>query len=91
MNIENPAFDYDKKQHNYSTIRQTDPRIQQYVNQSLIHMRTIVNIGAGTGSYEPDDKYVVSVEPSETMRSKRLEFGKNPAIHAKADSLPFDD
>ena len=90
MNIKNPAFDYDGKNHNYSAIRKADPRIAQYIGRSLADCKTILNIGAGTGSYEPEEKYVVAVEPSSVMRSKRLAIGRNPAVNAKADKLPFD-
>jgi ubiquinone/menaquinone biosynthesis C-methylase UbiE len=51
----------------------------------------VLNIGAGTGSYEPVDKYVIAVEPSSVMRAKRLALGRSPAVNAKADDLPFDD
>ena len=48
-------------------------------------------VGAGAGSYEPSDKYVIAVEPSGAMRAQRVKAGKVPAINAKADNLPFDD
>jgi SAM-dependent methyltransferase len=91
MEITNPAFDYDRKKHEYSTVRRADPRIHSYVLSGLSGMHTVINVGAGTGSYEPHDRYVASVEPSEKMRLKRLELGRHPAIDAFADSLPFDD
>ncbi|HKY53688.1 MAG TPA: class I SAM-dependent methyltransferase [Anaerolineales bacterium] len=91
MKITNPAFDYDRKNHNYSEIRKADPRIGMYIQWSLKTCDTVLNVGAGTGSYEPDDKYVIAVEPSYVMRAKRLDLGRNPAINAKADNLPFDD
>ena len=90
MKIENPAFDYDKLGQKYSGHRQTDPRIAQYVFAALADAKTVLNVGAGTGSYEPPDKYVVAVEPSIVMRSQRIQNGKIPAINAKADNLPFD-
>ncbi len=91
MKIENPAFDYDTFGQKYSSIRQTDPRIAAYVNIELNGAKTVLNIGAGAGSYEPTDKYVIAVEPSITMRQQRLSKNKFPAINAKADHLPFDD
>ncbi len=91
MKIENPAFDYDAFGQKYSNIRQTDPRIAEYVNIELNGAKTVLNIGAGAGSYEPTDKYVIAVEPSITMRQQRLSQNKFPAINAKADHLPFDD
>lgn len=91
MKITNPAFDYDGQNHNYSAIRRADPRIGEYVRKSLGNSSTVLNVGAGAGSYEPEDKYVIAVEPSSVMRAQRLALGKNPAINAKADDLPFDD
>ena len=91
MNISNPAFDYDGKDHNYPAIRKADPRIGMYVRRSLDSCDTVLNVGAGTGSYEPVDKFVIAVEPSSVMRAKRLALGRNPAVNAMADDLPFDD
>ena len=91
MNISNPAFDYDGKDHNYSEIRKADPRIGLYIRRSLRGCDTVLNVGAGTGSYEPENRYVIAVEPSSVMRAKRLALGKMPALNAKADDLPFDD
>ncbi len=91
MKIENPAFDYDKLGQKYSGHRQTDPRIAEYVFEELKDAKTVLNVGAGAGSYEPTTKYVVAVEPSFVMRSQRIQNGKLPAINAKADNLPFDD
>ena len=91
MKIENLAFDYDKLGQKYSGHRQTDPRIAEYVIKALSGAKTILNVGAGAGSYEPSDRYVVAIEPSIVMRSQRMINGKTPAIIAKADNLPFDD
>lgn len=91
MKIENPAFNYDRFGQTYSGHRQTDPRIAAYVNQVLGTAQTILNVGAGAGSYEPADKYVVAVEPSSVMRAQRILNGKMPAINGKAGELPFDD
>jgi SAM-dependent methyltransferase len=91
MKIENPAFNYDQLGQKYSGYRQTDPRIADFVNKALGDAKTILNVGAGSGSYEPADRYVIAVEPSVVMRSQRMENDKVPAINAKAGSLPFDD
>jgi SAM-dependent methyltransferase len=91
MKIDNPAFNYDKLGQQYSGYRQTDPRIAAYVHQALGYAKTVLNIGAGAGSYEPVDRYVMAVEPSAVMRAQRNGNNKVPAINAKADSLPFDD
>jgi SAM-dependent methyltransferase len=82
--------DYDKDGHRYSAFRQTEPRIAARINASLGSARTVLNVGAGTGSYEPADRYVLAVEPSATMRAQRPP-GSAPAIAASAEALPFDD
>lgn len=91
IEITDPAFDYDSHGHKYSGQRQTDPRIAAIVYDALGDSKTVLNIGAGAGSYEPEDKYVVAVEPSKVMRSQRMANGKVPAIIGTADNLPFDD
>jgi SAM-dependent methyltransferase len=50
----------------------------------------VLNVGAGAGSYEPVDRWVLAVEPSATMRAQRS-TGSAPAIAARAEALPFDD
>lgn len=91
MEITNPAFDYNTFGQTYSGHRRTDPRIAAYVNTALGNAKTILNVGAGGGSYEPDNIYVIAVEPSLVMRQQRKGNNKVPAINAKADDLPFDD
>lgn len=91
MKIDNPAFNYNAFGQKYSGYRKTDPRIESYVHQALGDAKTVLNVGAGTGSYEPIDKYVVAVEPSHVMRHQRKLLDRLPAIHAYADALPFDD
>lgn len=91
MKFDNPAFDYNNRKHYYAKVRATEPRIQQYIDDALTDAQTVINIGAGTGSYEPAGKYVISIEPSEKMRRTRIELGRNPAINATAQHLPFDD
>jgi SAM-dependent methyltransferase len=83
-------FDYDTHGHGYAVQRRTDPRVAAYVHAALGEARTVVNVGAGAGSYEPDDRYVVAVEPSAAMRAQRP-AGAVPAIDATAERLPFDD
>lgn len=51
--------------------------------------RSVLNVGAGAGSYEPEDRYVVAVEPSAAMRAQRPR--QRPAVNAVAEALPFDD
>jgi len=60
------------------------------VHAALDVSRTVLNVGAGAGSYEPTDRYVLAVEPSATMRAQRP-VGAAPAVDATAEHLPFDD
>ena len=83
-------FDYERKGAGYASRRRPDPRIAAQVHTALGEARTVLNVGAGAGSYEPKDRYVSAVEPSASMRSLRPpELA--PAIDATAESLPFDD
>lgn len=91
MRLPNPGFDYEALQVPYSGYRRTDPYIARQVHQALGDAHTILNLGAGAGSYEPEGRYVVALEPSASMRAQRSALGKVPAIIGKADALPFDD
>ena len=53
--------------------------------------QTILNIGAGAGSYEPADRYVVALEPSPAMRAQRIALGRGPAVIGSSEAIPFDD
>lgn len=81
-------FDYENGGRTYSQHRRTDPRIESLVHEALGGARRIVNVGAGSGSYEPADRQVVAVEPSATMRSQRP-APRAPAVDATAEALPF--
>jgi SAM-dependent methyltransferase len=83
-------FDYERGGQVYATVRRTDPRIAAFVHGALGPARTVLNVGAGAGSYEPTDRYVVAVEPSATLRAQRP-AGAVPALHGVAEQLPFDD
>ncbi|MEV6923855.1 MerR family transcriptional regulator [Dactylosporangium sp. NPDC051485] len=74
----------------YPATRRTEPRIAARVWDALGDARTVLNVGAGTGSYEPPDRDVTAVEPSAVMRAQRLE-GAAPCVAASAESLPFED
>lgn len=82
--------DYDKHGTRYSQGRRPDPRIEARVHAALGDAKTVLNVGAGTGSYEPRDRWVLAVEPSATMRAQRPP-GAAPAIAARAEALPLDD
>jgi hypothetical protein len=82
--------DYEQLVGGYATIRQPDARIEAMVHAGLGDARTVLNVGAGAGSYEPLDRHVVAVEPSAAMRAQRPRH-LAPAIDATAETLPFDD
>jgi len=85
-----PHVDYDQLGRTYTRHRRTDPRIAARLHAALGDARTVLNVGAGAGSYEPADRWVLAVEPSATMRAQRGP-GVAPAIDARAEALPFDD
>ena len=74
----------------YPATRRTDPRIAAQVWDALGDARTVLNVGAGTGSYEPPGRDVTAVEPSAVMRALRP-AGSAPCVAAAAESLPFAD
>ncbi len=82
--------DYERHGRTYALHRRPDPRIAERIHAALGDARTVLNVGAGTGSYEPDDRWVLAVEPSATMRAQRPADAA-PAIAARAEALPFDD
>lgn len=83
-------FDYEAHGAGYAAIRRPDPRIEALVHAALGDARTVLNVGAGAGSYEPSDRYVVALEPASAMRSQRAP-DRVPAIVGFAEDLPFDD
>ncbi len=83
-------FDYDQHGHGYARQRRTDPRIAALVHAALGPARTVLNVGAGAGSYEPADRHVIAIEPSAAMRAQRPAH-LAPAIHGVAENLPLDD
>ena len=74
----------------YSRYRRPDPRIQARIVAALGDAERVLNVGAGAGSYEPTDRQVTAVEPSESMRAQRPEH-LSVAIDAVAEKLPFED
>ena len=81
---------YDTIGATYSETRRTEPRIAAQVWAALGDARTVVNVGAGTGSYEPPGRDVTAVEPSALMRAQRP-AGAAPCVAASAERLPFED
>jgi SAM-dependent methyltransferase len=81
---------YDTIGQGYRHYRRQDPRIRDAVIRRLGDARTVVNVGAGTGSYEPSDRLVIAVEPSIVMIRQRANDAA-PAVRATATALPFRD
>src|SRR5262245_32045046 len=79
---------YDEIGRGYATRRRPDPRITQAIRAALGDARTVLNVGAGSGSYEPAPLAVVAAEPSLEMIRQRP-AGAAPAVRAVAEALPF--
>jgi SAM-dependent methyltransferase len=75
---------------NYAELRQPDPRLARLITDALGPARTVLNVGAGAGSYEPAGRSVTAVEPSGEMIRKRSPSAAQ-AIQAEAGTLPFAD
>jgi SAM-dependent methyltransferase len=85
-----PGARYDAIGAGYAVTRREDPRIAAAINAALGDARTVVNVGAGTGSYEPRDRTVIPVEPSDVMIAQR-DPRLAPAIRGSAYRLPLAD
>ncbi|MEG9862747.1 MAG: methyltransferase domain-containing protein [Parvularculales bacterium] len=81
---------YDKIGTNYSDFRKADSRIEKTIWKALGTAETVLNVGAGTGSYEPHDRCVTAIEPSAEMISQRKP-GKTKVMQGYAEDLPFED
>jgi SAM-dependent methyltransferase len=79
---------YDAISTSYADTRRPDPRIAKWIHGALGGALNVVNVGAGTGNYEPTDRRVVAVEPSRKMITGRP-AGSAPVIQASAEHLPF--
>ncbi len=75
---------------NYAELRKPDLRIARIIETALGSAQTVLNVGAGTGSYEPTDRSLIAVEPSRDMIRKRSPAAAK-AIQAGANDLPFAD
>lgn len=82
--------DYQAHGEGYAHRRRPDPRLEAWVHAQLGDARTVLNVGAGAGSYEPLDRHVIAVEPAAAMRAQRPAH-LAPAIDAVAERLPLDD
>jgi len=74
----------------YSGVRQPEPRIAAQIEAALGDAQSVLNVGAGTGSYEPAGREVTAVEPSRTMIEQRPP-GAAPVVQGVAEDLPFED
>jgi SAM-dependent methyltransferase len=74
----------------YSVGRRPDPRVAELIDAARGDARTVLNVGAGTGSYEPRDRLVTAVEPSVTMIGQRPAAAA-PVVRGVAERLPFAD
>jgi SAM-dependent methyltransferase len=74
----------------YAATRREDPRLVAILRNALGDARSLINVGAGAGAYEPKDLDVLAVEPSETMIAQRPK-GSALVLRASAEHLPLDD
>lgn len=81
---------YDTIGLDYANLRKADPRIAAMVEAALGDARTVLNVGAGTGNYEPADRVVTALEPSAEMIAQRP-AGAAPVVQGTAEALPFAD
>jgi SAM-dependent methyltransferase len=79
---------YDRLGVEYHRTRREDPRLAARIHAALGNAHSVVNVGAGTGSYEPRGRMVVAVEPSAVMIAQRPP-GAAPAVRATAEAMPF--
>lgn len=80
---------YDRVGYGYATQRRPDPRIFSQIRQLLLGMSSLLNVGAGSGSYEPEDLAVTAVEPSLQMILQR--HNRFNVVQARAEALSFSD
>lgn len=80
---------YDDIGGGYSTQRRPDPRVYQQIRQALSSAKSVLNVGAGTGSYEPSDVPTWAVEPS--LRMIRQRPSRSNVVQGRAEALPFAD
>jgi SAM-dependent methyltransferase len=81
---------YDAIGRGYAQGRREDRRLARVIWAAMGDADTVLNVGAGTGSYEPPDRRVVAIEPSAVMRAQRPPDAA-PCVAGSAEALPFDD
>ncbi len=84
------AARYDTIGSGYAATRREDPGLRARIHAALGDARTVINVGAGAGSYEPHDRHVIAIEPSDVMAAQRPP-ALAPAIRATAAALPLRD
>jgi SAM-dependent methyltransferase len=81
---------YDEIGRGYSRTRREDPRFRALIHAALGDARTVANVGAGAGAYEPADRHVIAIEPSDVMAAQRP-HRIPPAVRANAGNIPLRD
>ncbi len=81
---------YDRIGHGYAGTRREDPALRERILAALGDCATVVNVGAGSGSYEPSDRHVIAIEPSDVMAAQRP-VGRVPALRGSSAPLPLRD
>jgi len=85
-----PPTRYDRIGHGYANRRAEDPELGACIEAALGPARSVLNVGAGTGAYEPKDRYVLAIEPSDVMEAQRPR-ALAPALRLSAGILPLRD
>lgn len=83
-------YDYERRGGGYSAQRRADPRMAAQIWDCLGPARSVLNVGAGTGNYEPTDRTIIALEPAAAMRAQRPNDAA-PCVIGVAEALPFDD
>ena len=85
-----PGPEYDEIGRTYTATRREDPRIAAAISAALGDAKSVLNVGAGAGAYEPKDREVLALEPSEVMIAQRPK-GAAPVMRGSAESIPLRD
>lgn len=88
--LNEPGSHYNVIGSGYAQTRSEDPSLYNRIIACLESSKSVVNVGAGTGSYEPRDRHTLAIEPSEVMVRQRGEH-RAPVIRATAEDLPLHD
>lgn len=81
---------YDRMGLNYAELRRADARIAKSIQTALGDSDTVLNVGAGAGSYEPEDRAITALEPSAEMIAQRP-VSNATVVQGSAENLPFED